>query len=211
MVLKVPKDTITSRILFHYWASIGYPGNNHDSIIFLSTALYQKISEAEFIPKYSKKDADMEVYPMLIGDSAFPFMPWLMKPYGNAILTEQQRYFNYRFSRARMVVEGAFGQLKARWRILKRKNESDLSTVRIMSLACIILHKICIDVSDKCLRAWDLGLDPSTQRERTPAAVRELLHMSSCKRIPDSLTKAGQIRDALKQKYWNEKIGVGVF
>ena len=80
------------------WASSGYPGNNHDSMIFQSTTLDQKISDAEFIPKYSKKDAGMEIYPMLIGDSAFPFMPWLMKPYGNAILTEQQRYFNYRLS-----------------------------------------------------------------------------------------------------------------
>eukprot|EP00794_Sanderia_malayensis_P012599 gene12599-biopygen10038 len=147
---------------------------------------------------------------MLIGDSAFPFMPWLMKPYGSAVLTEQQRYFSYRLSRARMVVEGAFGQLKGCWCILQRKNESEVPTVRIMSLACIILHNLCIDVSDKCFSAWDLTLDPSTRRKRPPAAVSDLLHMTSCRRIPESSTKAGQIRDALKLKYWKEKTGNGV-
>ena len=106
---------------------------------------------------------------MLIGDSAFPFMPWLMKPYGNAILTEQQRYFNYRFSRARMVVEGAFGQLKGRWRILQRKNESQLSAVRMMSLACIILHNICIDVSDKCVRGLDFGTRSKNSKKENPS------------------------------------------
>ena len=79
-------------------------------MIFQLTTLYKKISNGDFIEKYSKKDANVEICPMLIGDSAFPFMPWLMKQYGSAVLSEQQRYFNYRLVRARMVVEGAFGQ-----------------------------------------------------------------------------------------------------
>ena len=96
------------------WASSGYPGNSHDAIIFQSTGLFHKISDGSFIPKYSKKEGEGDIYPTVIGDSAFPFLPWLMKPYGSAVLTEMQRYFNYRLSRARMVVEGAFGLLKGR-------------------------------------------------------------------------------------------------
>ena len=37
----------------------------------------------------------MIIPPLIIGDSAFPFQPWLLKPYTNAVLTEKQRYFNY--------------------------------------------------------------------------------------------------------------------
>ena len=50
--------------------------------------------------------------PPLITNSAFPLRTWLMKSYTNAVLSPQQRYFNHRLSRARMVTEGAYGQLK---------------------------------------------------------------------------------------------------
>ena len=74
------------------------------------------------------KVVDVNIGPLIIGDSAFPFKPWLLKPYTNAVLTEKQRYFNYRLSRARMVTEGAYGQLKGRWRVLLRKNERTFSS-----------------------------------------------------------------------------------
>ena len=64
-------------------------------------------------------DVDGErVSPFIVGDSAFPLSTWLLKPYTNAILCPEQRYFNYRLSRTRMVTEGAYGQLKGRWRVL---------------------------------------------------------------------------------------------
>ena len=51
--------------------------------------------------------------PLILGDGAFPSRTWLVKPYGEAILIEKKRYFNYRPSRARMISEGAFGKLKS--------------------------------------------------------------------------------------------------
>eukprot|EP00795_Rhopilema_esculentum_P015916 gene15916-7250_t len=89
-----------------------------------------------------------EIAPLLLGDGAFPFHTWLMKPYSNAYLTPQQRYFNYRLSRARMVTEGAFGQLKGRWRILLRKCESRPENVKVFTFACVVLHNLCIRCQD---------------------------------------------------------------
>ena len=57
---------------------------------------------------------DVTIQPLIVGDSAFPLRSWLLKPYTNAVLTPQQPYFNYRLSRARMVTEAAYGQLKGR-------------------------------------------------------------------------------------------------
>ena len=58
-------------------------------------------------------DIDMPYF--VIGDGAFATSPWLQKPYsGGATLPRDQRIFNYRLSRARMVVECAFGVLAAR-------------------------------------------------------------------------------------------------
>ena len=187
------------------WASSGYPGNSHDAIIFQLTDLYNKILNENYLPAYCIQDSETEIYPVLLGDSAFPFLPWLMKPYGNAIPTKEQGYFNYRLSRARMVVEGAFGQLKGRWRILLRKNECYSETLKLMSLACIILHNMCIDLEDKGLRAWNLAFD-ETQKCRPRDVVRDLLHMTSCRTFSGSSQKARQVRDHLRNKFWDEKL-----
>ena len=151
---------VDAKYLF-MWASSGYPGSSHDAMILQSTGLVHKIKNESLIPCYYKEDDGVEIYPTLVGDSAFPFLPWLMKPYGSITLTEQQRYFNYRLSRARMVVEGEFGQLKGRWRVLQRKNESEVATMKIMSLACITLHSACIEMDYDCPTAWNIAYDVS--------------------------------------------------
>ena len=117
----------------HYrfvWGSCGCPGNSHDAVIFRSTDLWTRIQEG-FIPVIGKTVGDVTVPPLIVGDSAFPLRTWLMKPYTNVVLTPQQRNFNYRLSRARMVTEGAYGQRKGRWRVLLRKSESNQDNVRI--------------------------------------------------------------------------------
>ena len=96
------------------WGSYGFPGNSHDSIIFQSTQLWADITEGQGIPPIGKDIDGVTVPPLVLGDSAFPFRTWLMKPFTNAILTPEQRNLNYRLSRARMVTEGAYGQLKGR-------------------------------------------------------------------------------------------------
>ena len=40
---------------YHFiWASAGFPGNSHDSIIFQSTKLYEDISVKKCIPPIAK-------------------------------------------------------------------------------------------------------------------------------------------------------------
>ena len=106
------------------WASAGYPGNSHDSIILQSTHLWQEITENQAIPLIGKDVDSVNVQPVILGDGAFPLKSGLMKPYGNAAMTSQQKYFNYHLSRARMVTETAYGQLKGCWRLMYRKSES---------------------------------------------------------------------------------------
>ena len=98
----VPMALVDSDYRF-IWVSCGFPGNSHDSIILQSTQLWEDITEINFVPSIGQ---NVIIQPLILGDSAFPLCLWMMKPYTDATLTVQERYFNYRLSRARMITEG---------------------------------------------------------------------------------------------------------
>ena len=69
-----------------------------------------------------------------------------MKPYKETLDTPNDiKHFNYRLSRARMVVENAFGRLKGRFHILRKQCDCDLPTTLDLSMvtAVVILHNVC--------------------------------------------------------------------
>ena len=71
-------------------------------------------------------------------------LPWLMKPYtDNRQQTAKELRFNHRLSRARMVVECAFGRLKGRWRSLLKHNDTNVKFLAKYIAACCVLHNIC--------------------------------------------------------------------
>lgn len=78
---------------------------------------------------------------VLVGDEAFPLKPYLMRPYPRvAGLDYPKKVFNYRLSRARRVVENAFGILANRWRILRRPFKATLENTSVVIAACVVLH-----------------------------------------------------------------------
>jgi len=190
----------------HYrfvWGSCGFPGNSHDAVIFKSTDLWTRIQEG-LIPVIVKPVADVTVPPLIVRDSAFPLRTWLMKPYTYPVLAPQQHNFNYRLSRARMVTEGAYGQLKGKWRVLLQKCESSQDTVCITTLACMVLHNICIAHGDAISKTLDLSLDAHGQK-RNQEDIRKLLQMRNCSSIRDLSQEANKVRNALCEKLWLEK------
>ena len=68
------------------WASCGFPDNNHDSVIFQSTNLYEQVTVHSLIPAIAKEQDGTDIPPLIIADSAFPLSTWIMKPYENAVL-----------------------------------------------------------------------------------------------------------------------------
>ncbi len=64
---------------------------------------------------------------MLLGDPAYPPFQWLMKAYpNNGHLLREQKTFNYRLSKARVIVEHSYGRLKGRWRWLRKRMDVDV-------------------------------------------------------------------------------------
>ena len=183
--------------------SYGFPGNSHDSIIFQSTSLWSKTKDGKFLPSYSQNG--VHIPPLLLADSAFPMETWLMKPYSNALLTKDQRYFNYRLSRARMVVEGAYGQLKGRWRLLLRKSEGNHYELKIATLACMVLHNVCLERGDTMPAKLDLTIDAVTGERRDRAVIRDILLMkSSDKKVKLSSERSEAMRKKISSKLMRE-------
>ena len=74
-----------------------------------------------------------------------------MKPYPDRTRDPQEITFNKELSSARVQVECAFGMLKNRWRILQKRFDSDIEFAIKATIACAVLHNICIRNND----AWD--------------------------------------------------------
>ena len=66
----------------------------------------------------------------------------MMKPYGTRTLTREERIFNYRLSRARRVVENAFGILVNRFQVMRTTMEHHPDTVRLIVKTCMVLHNL---------------------------------------------------------------------
>ena len=123
---------------------IGLPGRVHDAHVFANLSLYQRGQSGNLLPDW-KEDIDEKDVPLVVlGDPAHPLLPWLTKAYpNNGHLSLEQKWFNHRLSKARVVVEHGYGRLKWRWICLLKRLDVDVSDVPEVVTACCVLHNIC--------------------------------------------------------------------
>lgn len=77
---------------------------------------------------------------VLVADDAFPLTEHIMKPFPGKNLDIDQRIYNYRLSRARRVVENAFGILAARFQIYRCSIPAKVNNIKKYVLATCALH-----------------------------------------------------------------------
>jgi len=77
---------------------------------------------------------------VFIGDEAFALHTNVLRPYPGCNLTDIQRMFNYRLSRARRTVECVFGVLANKWRVLHTPIQVEPEFTDVIIKACCILH-----------------------------------------------------------------------
>ena len=81
----------------------------------------------------------------IIGDDAFALKKTLMKPYSHQSQVEHEKIFSYRLSRARRVVENAFGLLTSRLRVFGTTMQLQPSVVKIITMCGCVMHNLILN------------------------------------------------------------------
>ncbi|CAB4011981.1 Hypothetical predicted protein [Paramuricea clavata] len=148
---------------------IGWPGNVHDARILSNSEFFKIGEQNKLLPEnYHVNVGGKFMGTVILGDPAYPLLPWLLKPYPeNPNTIRQHREFNYRLSRARVTVENAFGRFsrwKWRFRRFLKRVDMDISNLIIVIAASCILHNICEMNNEEILLRW---LEESSQATAT--------------------------------------------
>ena len=106
--------------------------------------LSKQVTDGKLLPNNSIMVSGIEILLYFIGGAAYPLQTWLMKPFPRlSVLTDDKKRYNYSISKACLVVENAFGCLKARWRRLMKRNDMIVAHIPNVIAAAGILHNVC--------------------------------------------------------------------
>ncbi|XP_077314623.1 uncharacterized protein LOC143934951 [Lithobates pipiens] len=139
------------------YLDIGKNGRNLDGGVIQRSAFLNRLKGGVLhLPSSSETVEGLNL--VFIGDDAFALHEHLLKPYPLRNLTAQQKIFNYRLSRARRVVENAFGIMASRFRIFHTAMNAAVEKVDIIVECCCMLHNFlrCTTVSYMPTSAVDM-------------------------------------------------------
>ncbi len=140
-----------------FYVDVGAPGRSGDAGIFNDDTLKKKMDDGTicFPEPEELQGTESQCNYHLIGDDAFPLRKDIMKPYPFRQLDFEQHVFNYRLSRARRVVENAFGILANRFRVFLTTIALEPSKITNVVLAACCLHNMLIDEQPTYISAVD--------------------------------------------------------
>ena len=134
------------------FVDIGQYGSNADGPVFQKSQFGSKYIRGELNvpgPKPLPRARFLGNMPhCIVADEAFPLCPNIMRPYPRSRnankMPRPKRIFNYRRSRARRIVECAFGILAQRFRIYNRRIQYSVETVtKIVKATCVLHNYLC--------------------------------------------------------------------
>ena len=126
------------------YCDVGANGREADGGVWGNTDLAKDLhtGNANLPPAAPLPGDDQDVPHFIISDEAFALKCYMMKPYPQRNLSHEKRLFNYRLSRARRVVENAFGILANRWRVLLTHMLITPERAELVVLASCALHNM---------------------------------------------------------------------
>ena len=85
-----------------------------------------------------------------VADEAFSLHNNLMRPYPGKNLSNRQRLFNHRLSRARQMVQNAFGVMASHFRVFRKPLFVQSHVADALVLACTIFHSYLWHKDSSC-------------------------------------------------------------
>jgi hypothetical protein len=136
---------------------IGAKGSQSDGGILGNSKLGQQLFNGTLVlPEDCNLPGTYVPMPhVFLGDDAFPLRINLLRPYPGKSHRKPERIFNYRLSRARRVVENAFGIWAARFRIFHTTIHADLDLADLIVKGTVVLHNFLMCTQDM----GDLSVD----------------------------------------------------
>lgn len=124
------------------YVDVGCNGRISDGGVFKNSTLYASLEQHQLnLPSAEALvGREKEVPYVIVADDAFSLSSNIMKPYSARTLSHERRLYNYRLSRARRVVENAFGILANRFRVFLAPIALEPDKVEKIVLACCALH-----------------------------------------------------------------------
>ena len=78
-----------------------------------------------------------------LGDPAYPLLKFLMKKFSEGGRNEREKFFSYKLSGTRILIENAFGRLKARFKFLQHAMDVKLDTLPQVIYSYFVLRNYC--------------------------------------------------------------------
>ncbi|XP_035432552.2 uncharacterized protein LOC118264220 [Spodoptera frugiperda] len=157
------------------YVDVGCNGRISDGGVFANCSLSNALSNGSLnIPPPMPLPGRAKYVPyVIIADDAFPLKPYLMKPFPFRNQPGPNRVYNYRLSRARRVVENAFGLLANRFRILRKPIELCPEKVIKLVTAICVLHNFLLERSSRHVYAPQGSFDEEIDGVVTPGSWRQ--------------------------------------
>lgn len=124
------------------YVDVGAIGRTSDGGVFNQTSFFKSLTKGDLpLPAPIPLTGREEPIPyFLVGDDAFALSNNLQKPYSKKSLSGLERIFNYRLSRARRIIENAFGILAHRFGVFGRPIRLGPEKTKKVTIACCALH-----------------------------------------------------------------------
>ena len=153
---------------------IGWPGSVHDARVFRNSSFYKNHSNL------------IQENDYLLGDSAYPISSFLITPFKDPTL-QKQKDFNYFHSSHRVVIEKAFGRLKARFGMLKNLDIKTIKMGILFTSCAIILHNF-LEIN---MDTWDID-DIDHENDTDNEGDNDISNYT--RNDDDTLKRAGQVK-----------------